>query len=210
MYKNLMQAGLAALLTLGAAQAGAATAELMAGDPEAGKALTTTCMACHGQDGNSPTDAFPSIAGQSDKYLLKQLWDIRTKRREVAVMNGLLDNLSDQEMADLAAYYAVQTPQTGAADPELVALGEQVYRAGVPRKNVAACAACHGPRGEGNNWAVFPMLAGQWPAYTVSQLEMFRSGERNNDGESRMMRGIAMDLSDEEIEAVASYIYGLR
>lgn len=194
------------------ASGGSATAAeaLLAGDPERGKELTTTCVACHGQDGNSASDAFPSIAGQHAAYTLKQLYDIRSGRREVPVMTGMLDGLSDQDMADLAAYYAVQTPQTGAADPELVERGKQIYRAGIPRKDIAACTACHSPRGQGNNFAEFPMLAGQWPAYTVSQLKQFRTGERANDGDSRMMRAVALDMSDEEIEAVASYIRGLR
>lgn len=205
MYKFLF-----AILASMVAAFATASEELLAGDPDRGEALTMTCAACHGSDGNSPTDAFPSIAGQNEKYLIKQLWDIREGRRQIAVMTGLLDGYDEQQMADLAAYYAVQEPQRGAADPELVALGEEIYRAGIGRKQIAACTACHSPSGEGNNFAKFPMLAGQWPAYTIQQLKMFRSGERNNDGESRMMRAIAMDMSDAEIEAVASYLYGLR
>lgn len=188
----------------------AAPEELLAGDPERGEALTTTCAACHGPDGNSPSDQFPSIAGQHEKYTLKQLWDVREGRRQILVMTGLLDGYTDQQMADIAAYYAVQTPQQGAADPEKVALGERIYRAGIPEKGIAACAACHGPTGKGHNFAKFPMIAGQWPAYTVLQMKNWRSGERNNDGESRMMRAVAENLSDPEIEALASYLYGLR
>jgi len=197
---------LTALITSGANAAEA----LLAGDPDRGEKLTTTCVACHGPDGNSPSDAFPGIAGQNEQYLLKQLYDIRSKRREVPVMNGMLEGLSDQDMEDLAAYYAVQEARQGAADPTLVEQGEEIYRAGIARKDIAACTACHSPQGQGNNFAKFPALAGQWPAYTMAQLKLFRSGERDNDGESRMMRAVAMDMSDEEIEAVASYIYGLR
>ena len=100
--------------------------------------------------------------------------------------------------------------QGGATKPELAELGETIYLAGIKRKGVAACTACHLPNGNGNNGAIFPALAGQWPEYTETQLKMFRSGERNNDGDGKMMRTVAMDLSDDEIEAVASYLYGLK
>lgn len=82
--------------------------------------------------------------------------------------------------------------------------------AGFPEKNVAACTACHSPNGNGNNPAAWPALAGQWPEYTVAQLKAFQSGERNNDGDSQMMRNVARDMNEQEMEAVASYLYGLR
>lgn len=210
MYKSIIAIVTSFGLALGVAASASASDALLAGDPERGKTLTTTCQACHGPDGKSPTDAFPSLAGQHEKYLLKQMQDQLAGDRVIAVMTGLLDNYSEQDLVDIAAYYASQKAQQGAADPETVELGEQIYRAGIPRKQIAACSACHSPTGSGNNFAKFPQLAGQWPAYTVSQLKMFRTGERHNDGESRMMRAIAMDMSDEEIEAVANYIYGLR
>ncbi len=188
----------------------AASAELMPGDADRGKRINVTCAACHGTDGNSPTSAFPSIGGQQAEYLLKQMRDIKGGQREVAVMVGMLDNMSDQDLVDLAAFYSEQKAQTGAADPALVTLGERIYRAGIPRKQIAACTACHAPDGQGNGPAKFPMLAGQWPEYTAAQLRLFRTGDRQNDGDSRMMRSIAMDMSDEEIEAVSNYIYGLR
>jgi cytochrome c553 len=172
--------------------------------------LTAVCGACHGEDGNSLVGAFPSLAGQGEKYLLKQMLDIKEGRRTALTMLGLLDAYSPQQLMDIAAYYAAQNAIGGAASADLVALGETVYRAGIARKSVAACTACHSPTGGGNSAASFPALSGQWPEYTSTQLKAFRSGERNNDGDSGMMRLTAMDLSDKEIEAVSSYIYGLK
>ena len=188
----------------------AGTTALAEADAARGKALTLTCAACHGVDGNSPAGAFPSIAGQNHDYLVKQIHDIKDGRREAIVMTGMLDALSDQDIEDIAAYFAGQQVKGGAAKPELVALGETIYRAGISRKQIAACTACHSPDGSGNNAAKFPHLAGQWPEYTEAQLKLFRTGTRHNDGEGKMMRSTSMDLSDEEIKAVASYIYGLR
>ena len=171
------------------------------GNAANGQDLVAVCGACHGQDGNSPAGAFPSLAGQGEKYLYKQMVDIKDGRRSAVTMTGLLDGYSDQQIMDIAAYYASQQTKVGAASADLVALGEKVYRAGIARKNIAACTACHSPNGNGNRAAAFPALSGQWPEYTIAQLKAFRSGERNNDGESRMMRLTAMDLSDKEIEA---------
>lgn len=183
---------------------------LAAGDVKQGEALTATCLACHGSNGNSLTGSFPNIAGQNEAYLYKQLVDIQTGARSAVLMTGILDGLTSQNLEDLAAYYASQTPAQGAADPALVALGESIYKAGIARKKVAACTGCHSPTGQGNGLAKFPMLAGQWAEYTEAQLMAFRSGARDNDGDGKMMRISAMDLSDAEIKAVASYIAGLR
>lgn len=180
------------------------------GDPTRGKELTSTCVACHSEDGNSPAGSFPSIAGQQPKYLLKQMQDIQSGERAAPLMTGILDNMTEQDLKDLAAFYGEQTAKGGAAKPELAEQGEAIYLAGVPRKGIAACTACHLPNGGGNNSAKFPALAGQWPEYTIAQLKAFRAGERQNDGDGRMMRIVAMDLSDGEIEAVANYLYGLK
>ena len=180
------------------------------GDPARGKELSGTCVACHSEDGNSIAGAFPSIAGQQPKYLLKQMIEIQTGDRAAPLMTGILDNMSEQDLADLAAFYGDQAAKGGAAKPELAELGESIYRAGVPRKGIAACTACHSPDGSGNDSAKFPALAGQWPEYTAAQLKAFRSGDRQNDGDGRMMRIVAMDLSDDEIDAVSNYLYGLK
>lgn len=180
------------------------------GDAANGKALSVVCAACHGHDGNSPAGAFPSIAGQNSRYLVKQMREIKSGERSAPLMTGLLDSFSDQDLEDVAAFYAGQVAKRGAARADLVELGESIYRAGIKRKHIAACTACHSPTGQGNGPAGFPTLAGQWPEYTETQLRAFRSGSRTNDGDSKMMRMTAMDLSDDEITAVSSYVYGLQ
>jgi cytochrome c553 len=181
-----------------------------AGDVEAGKAASATCAGCHGADGNSVMPSFPKLAGQGEKYLVKQLNDIKSGARPVLEMTGLLDALSAQDIANLAAYFSSQTGSAGQAKKDLVKKGEVLYRNGNPAMKIAACTACHGPAGDGVELAAFPALAGQHADYIAAQLKKFRSGERSNDGDTRMMRSVAARLNDKEIEAVASYISGLH
>jgi cytochrome c553 len=183
---------------------------LAAGNADAGKAKSVACGACHGADGNSPAPAFPKLAGQGEGYLLKQMKDIKSGARAVPTMAGQLDALGDQDLADIAAYFSSQARSPAAAKQELVALGEQVYRAGVRDKGIAACTACHSPQGKGNAPARFPSLSGQYPEYIAAQLKAFRNDERVNDGDTRIMRDVAARLSDRELEAVASYAAGLH
>ena len=185
-------------------------ATAQAGDAEAGKAKSVTCAACHGGDGNSMAPTFPKIAGQGERYLIKQITDIRDGNRSAPAMAPFVTALTDEDIADLAAYFAEQVPTGSGADESLVALGESIYRGGIESKDVPACLACHGPAGKGVASAGFPMLSGQHAAYTELQLHAFSNGERTNDGDSRMMRDIAYRLHDSEIKAVASYISGLR
>lgn len=191
------------MLTLGIA--GVAQA---AGDAAAGRGKTAVCAACHSADGNSAIPNFPKLAGQGEKYLLKQLKDIKAGDRAVVEMTGLLTNLSDQDLEDIAAYFAGQKVSVGKASAELVAAGESIYRAGIPAKGVAACTACHSPKGIGLASAGYPALTGQHSAYVEKQLMNFRNELRENDP-NRMMRDIAAKLSDKEIKAVASYVQGL-
>lgn len=200
-----------ASLLLGLSQATAA----QTGDAANGKELSVTCSACHGADGNSAAPTFPKLAGLGEKYLLKQMIDIRDGARPVPTMVGQVDNMSDQQLADLAAFYASQARSGGQADPDLVALGEKVYRSGVAERKVAACTACHSPNGKGNAPAGFPALAGQHADYIAAQLKAYRKGYedesgRTNDGDTMIMRSTAFGLSDKEIEAVASYASGLK
>jgi len=181
-----------------------------AGDAEAGKAKSATCAACHGADGNSMAPTFPKIAGQGERYLIKQITDIRDGNRQAPAMMPFVTGLSDEDIADLSAYFAEQVPTAGGAKEELAELGERIYRAGIEEKNVPACLACHGPAGKGVEAAGFPRLAGQHDVYTSMQLTAFSNGERTNDGDSKMMRDIAYRLHAKEIEAVSSYIQGLR
>lgn len=182
----------------------------VAGDPVAGEQKTATCAACHGADGNSDLAMNPKLAGQNVRYTFKQLVDIRDGNRPVPLMTGLLDNMSDQDLRDIAAFYAEQEITLEGADPDLIALGRQIYRAGIADLGIAACSACHSPTGQGVAQAGFPALGGQHVDYTVQQMQDFRSGSRDNDGDAAPMRIIAERLTDREIEALASYISGLH
>ena len=188
----------------------AAVASLSLAD-DAGKQLTESCIACHGDSGNSPGGTFPNLSGQGEAYLLKQMIEIRDGARDAPGMDiSLLADLSDDDLSTIAAFYAGQERAFGAAKEDMVELGESIYRFGIPRKNVAACTACHAPTGNGNDPAKFPALAGQWPDYTVQQLKAFQSGARHNDGDGKMMQTTALDMNEQEMNAVASYIYGLK
>ena len=185
------------------------------GDAQAGQQKAGSCLGCHGADGNSLVPTFPKLAGLGEKYLLKQMQDIRDGRRPVAVMAGQVDNMTDQDLADIAAFYNSQARSGGQADPEKLALGRKVYLAGIAERQVPACAACHSPTGNGNGPAGYPSLGGQHAEYTAGQLKMFRKGYedptgRTNGGGAKIMRTTAFRMSDMEIEAVASYIAGLQ
>lgn len=172
------------------------------------------CAACHAADGNSTAPANPKIAGQFPEYLHKQLSDFKAQggkdaARKNPVMAGMVANLSEADMKGLAAYYAGQKLRpAAAADKNLAALGQKLWRGGNAAKGVPACAGCHGPAGAGIP-AQYPRLAGQYPEYIVAQLKSFREGGRSNDPNG-MMRGVAAKLSDPEIRAVAEYAAGLR
>ena len=190
-------------------------------DPEAGKALSTSCAACHGNDGNSPVSAFPKIAGLGEKYLYRQLRDVKSGARVIVAMTGQLDNKSDQDLRDLAAYFDSQALQiTGAKeakvkvnsglDVDSLTLGERVYRAGNAEVGVPSCMGCHSPRGLGNAPAGYPRIGGQYAEYIALQLRSYRGGERTNGAESSIMRAVAEHMSDAEIDSVANYISGLN
>ena len=192
------------VLSLWAAHAGAT------GDAKAGKTKITTCSACHGPNGISLAPNYPHQAGQGAPYLIKQINDIRSGARKVPEMTGMVENLSKQDIEDIAAYFASLKPPQGQADPESVQLAQKLYRGGDQKRQIPACMACHGPTGSGNVLARFPRIAGQTPAYIKKQLVDFREGARTNDGDTKIMRDIAEKLSNKEVTALASYISGLR
>lgn len=180
------------------------------GDPAAGKEKSAVCAGCHGVDGNSTNAEWPKLAGQSAVYLQKQLMDFKKGEDRInATMQAQSVNLSAEDMADLAAFYASKEVKPGMADENVVKLGEAIYRGGNPATGVAACIGCHGPAGKGNPAAKFPALAGQHAKYTALQLRNFRAMERANDA-GKMMRNLALRLTDPEIEAVSQYIAGLQ
>ncbi|MBU6951565.1 cytochrome c [Hahella sp. HN01] len=194
-------------LVLAMGMVGLAHAE---GDPKAGQTKSAVCAACHGADGNSAVPNFPKLAGQGERYLIKQIHDIKSGNRAVPEMAGLTDNLSDQDIEDIAAYFASQPATVGSASEATLEKGESLYRAGNAAKGIPACSGCHSPNGSGNFPAGFPRLSGQHSDYVAKQLQSFRSGDRSNDGETRIMRDIAANMSDAEIKALANYILGLH
>ncbi len=173
------------------------------------KAVTNVCAACHGIDGNSAISANPKLSGQHPEYLYKQLADFKSGARANAVMSGMAGMLSDADMHAVAEYFSKQTLSLGQAKTNgSGSLGEKIYRAGIQANAVPACASCHGPSGDGLP-VKYPRLSGQHSEYVLNQLRQFRLGARAND-EAKMMRTIAAKLTDQEMEAVADYIQGLR
>lgn len=186
------------------------------GDAAAGEQKAQVCAACHGSDGNSVVESFPRIAGQHQSYLHKQLAEIKLgadsggeKGRMVPEMMAIVAPLSEQDLADLAAYFASQKAVEGTTPENVVAAGEALYRGGDGKRGIPACLACHGPRGVGHSLAKFPRISGQHPAYIKTQLQKFRSGDRANDPNG-MMRDIAAKLTDADIELLSQYLSGLH
>jgi cytochrome c553 len=196
-----------------------ASTEIYAGDPDKGKELASAsgCAGCHGADGNSAVPTFPKIAGLGSKYLFKQLYDVREGNRVIASMAGLVDNYSNDQLKDLAAFYNSQTIQLSGAKPlevlvnagikvDGLILGARVYRAGNLETNVPSCMGCHSPRGLGNEPAGYPRLSGQYSEYIASQLRAYRDGER----EHLIMNKVAKNMTNAEIDSVANFIAGLN
>ncbi len=203
----LHPAGLALLLLV---SAGAAAESLLDGSAEAGKSKSTTCAACHGADGVSVNPEWPNLAGQNARYTYQQLMAFRNGDRQNVLMSSQAMGLSDQDMKDLGVYFEAQVlPPRSVANPELVAMGERLYRGGDQEAGISACIACHGPRGYGNPAAAYPKLRGQHATYTASTLEAYRTGERKSSM-NKVMNNIAERLNDEQIEALASYVQGLN
>jgi len=196
------------------ALAGLSVSALAAGDPAAGQAQAAACGACHGQDGATGLDpSYPNLAGQNERYLTSQLEMIRDGGRSIPLMAGQLNGKTDQNLADLAAYYASLPGKVNQSqgDDSTLAMGEQIYRGGIIAKGVAACTSCHSPSGNGNVAAGYPDIGGQPNAYTIAQLTAYREGERQTDeAYGGMMRGVAAGLTDKEIAAIAEYVQGLH
>ena len=232
--KHIVRNALFSLGLIAIAQgASASSTAKLVGDAKAGQAKAAVCGACHRMDGNSAAPNFPKLAGQGERYLIKQIhdikaWDAETNPakkastgRTVLEMTGILTNVNDQDIADIAAYFSSQNTQlSGAKKMEVqvnsglkvdaLELGAKTFRAGNLANGVPACTACHAPDGKGNAAAGFPRLSGQHPDYIEKQLTNFRAGNRVNDGDTSPMRTIADKLSDAEIKALANFIAGLN
>jgi cytochrome c553 len=197
--------------------AGSATS---AGSADAGAAKAAVCTACHGPSGNSANPEWPNLAGQNAAYLREQLAMFKAKKRNNAVMAPIIETLTEQDFADVAAYFAAQTPAGLEADPSYWKAGEALYRAGDASRGIPACTACHGPAGQGNAGAGYPALRAQHSVYTVKQLQDYLTGNRYRDAadpntihstpNSAMMATIAARLTPEDIRNLASYLQGLR
>lgn len=214
-FESAIASGLTASLFMIAGQANAADQGTPAKpDVARGQAIAAqVCAACHAADGNSTGGAYPKLAGQHADYLVKQLKDFKPQpggkpaARANPIMAGFAAALSDQDMINVAAWFASQTPKPGyARDAKTVPFGQSIWRGGIADRGVPACAACHGPTGQGIP-IQYPRLSGQWSEYVVAQLNAFQQGTRNNNDP---MRTIAHRLSDDEIKAVADYAAGLH
>ena len=193
-----------------AAQALAADAPAAASKPDLAKgqaSATAVCGACHTSDGSRGSPANPILQGQHPEYLVKQLMEFKSGKRDNPVMKGMASTLSDADMHNVSAFYSGKQAKPGfAKSRDLVALGEKIYRGGIADRNVPACSGCHSPSGAGIP-SQYPRMAGQHADYTEAQLIAFRAGVRKN---SAQMSGVAQKMNDREIKAVADYIAGLR
>ena len=190
-----------------------------AGDAKAGQAKAGGCAACHSVDGNSTDAQYPKLAGQHERYIQRMLTQFHSGGRDNPIMMGMAGSLNQQDMRDIGAYFATQRAVPGVADDsatpsgaKFYQVGENIFRAGKATGGVPACMACHGPTGRGNPGPAYPSLAGQHAAYTVAKLTFFRDGGiwgKDKDANA-VMSDVAHNLSDQEIQSLASYIEGLH
>lgn len=184
---------------------------LVDGSSEAGAAKAIVCGACHGPGGNSVNPAWPSIAGQHAAYIVQQLKAFKSGARSNILMSSQAMLLTEDDILNLAAYYASQpTAAKSVSDPQTITKGEAIYRGGNKKNGVSACLACHGPTGNGNPAAKYPAISGQYAVYTAQTLRDYASGSRKSDAPTKIMRDIASNLTEDEIQAVASYVQGLH
>lgn len=192
------------------AHANTAKPEVKVSKPDLAKGEASygaVCAACHGADGNSGTPAYPKLSQQHPEYLIKQLQEFKSDKRNNAVMKGFAATLSDEDMKNIAYWVTAKKAKPGfAKEKELVGLGERIYRGGIADRQVPACAGCHSPNGAGIP-SQYPRLSGQHAEYASNQLVAFRDGVRKN---SLQMTQIAAKMNDREIKAVSDYIAGLR
>ncbi len=207
--KSLLALSLSALISVSASSAFASETKAAA-KPDLAKGqekATQVCAACHTADGSRGSPANPILQGQHAEYLVKQLTEYKAGTRANAIMTGMASALSDDDIKNVAAFYASKQAKPGfAKNKELVVLGEKIYRGGIAAKQVPACAGCHSPTGAGIP-SQYPRLGGQHADYSEAQLSAFRSGTRAN---SAQMTAIAARMSDKEIKAVSDYVAGLR
>ncbi len=168
---------------------------------------TAVCAACHAADGSRGSPANPILQGQHADYLSKQLAEFKAGKRKNPIMQGIAAGLSPADMRNVSAFYASKEAKPGfAKNKQMVSLGEDIHRGGIPDRQVPACAGCHSPNGSGIP-ARYPRVAGQHADYLEAQLIAFRNGTRNNNP---VMTEVAAKMNDREIKATADYLAGLR
>ncbi|HEU4780520.1 MAG TPA: cytochrome c4 [Steroidobacteraceae bacterium] len=210
-----------AVVCIGLAIANTASAnELIVASADAGATKAAVCTACHGVNGNSSNPEWPNLAGQNAAYMREQLAMFKARQRINELMYPLVAQMSEQDFADISAYFAAQTPTGLESDPSYWKAGETLYKAGDATRSIPACTACHGPSGQGNAGAGYPALRAQHSVYTVKQLQDYLTGNRYRDAtdaaivnqarNSAMMTTIAARLTPEDIRNLASYLQGLR
>jgi cytochrome c553 len=210
----------AAFVCMSLGIANIAAADTVVGSAEAGSTKAAVCTACHGLNGNSANPEWPNLAGQNAAYVREQLGMFKARKRINEIMFPIVKDMSEQDFADVAAYFAAQTPAGLEADPSYWKAGESLYKSGDVARNIPACMACHGPSGQGNSGAGYPALRAQHSVYTVKQLQDYLTKNRYRDAtdaavvnqtrNSAMMTTIAARLSPEDIRNLASYLQGLR
>ena len=186
-----------------------ASTSASAGDAAQGAQKAAVCAACHGMTGSSVNPEWPSLAGQSEAYVVAQLESFKSGKRVNPLMTPMAVPLMPKDMEDLAAHFAQQTPTGLEADPSNWKAGEKLYRGGDPEREIPACIACHGPQGRGNGPAGYPALRAQYAVYNYAQLKAFKDGSRKSTGND-IMKTVVERMTDEEMRALASYTQGLR
>jgi len=196
------------------------------GDAKAGAVKAGACAACHGLDGNPTDPQYPRLAAMPERYVAQELALFKSGQRSsgmAAVMMPMAAPLSAQDMRDLGAYFAQQKAGAGIADDTAIAagpyagmkyfeVGEKLFRGGDPARGLPACMACHGPTGAGNPGPAYPHIAGQQSAYAVRRLQEYRTGTTTQADPHafNIMATVAKSLTDEEIQALGSYLQGLH
>ena len=187
------------------------TGTALAGNAEAGKTKAAACGGCHGMDGNSPMATYPKLAGQNEAYIVKQVMDFKANdKRQNAIMFGMVAAVTEEDAADIGAYFQSQvTASTAPFDESKLARGRELYKGGDLQKGIPACQGCHGPTGAGTAGIGYPRVGGQYVEYTLAQLKAFKDGSRSNDPKS-LMRSIVEKLSAEDMEALANYMASIK
>jgi cytochrome c553 len=179
------------------------------GSADAGRTKAAVCAACHGAEGNSVNPEWPNLAGQHAGYIVKQIAAFKSGARSNPLMSGIAATVSEQDAADLGAYFASLKRMQGTAEPEAVHAGQRLYRGGNKDKGLSACIACHGPNGDGNAPGGIPLIGGQHATYVLAQLKAYAAGERKTD-QAQIMRNIAAAMSADDMHNVAGYVQGLH